>query len=271
MRQHEAASDTLLVRMSSSRECGRWQGYFRQEYQDVLAGTSAPHPHWHPLYLPFWGSAVKSAPSCSPLIWESNVLSGVFRPFSTTSISAAASEQTLLGLDLHHSLGQSSAKMAETVNPVEITPQPPSNTIPSTSTPAQPPQIPQISSPAPHFSTPSNLPPQQPQQPQQPFPQSPVPTMPPSLPFQPQPQPLPLPQPQTPTNNQSTTAVGSSYPPRAAPGAPGRNYLNTHLAPYLRTGMTSILDVKSAVPSLIPPSSNPSAGHNIPCAGSVNT
>ncbi|ERF70176.1 hypothetical protein EPUS_00364 [Endocarpon pusillum Z07020] len=138
--------------------------------------------------------------------------------------------------------------MAETVNPVEITPQPPSNTAPSAPTPSQPTQISRISSPTPHFSASSNLPPQQPQQSQQPLPQSPVPTMPPSV--QPQSQSQPQPQPQTPNNNQSTTtaAIGSSYPPRAAPGAPGRNYLNTHLAPYLRTGMTKILDAKPQYP-----------------------
>ncbi|KAF7510872.1 hypothetical protein GJ744_005702 [Endocarpon pusillum] len=142
--------------------------------------------------------------------------------------------------------------MAETVNPVEILPQPPSNTAPSASTPSQPPQISQISqisSPTPHSSTSSNLPPQQPQQPQQsqqPLPPSPVPTMPPSL--QPQSQSQPQPQPQTPNNNQSNTAAGSSHPPRAAPGAPGRKYLNTHLAPYLRTGMTKILDAKPQYP-----------------------
>lgn len=35
-----------------------------------------------------------------------------------------------------------------------------------------------------------------------------------------------------------------TYPARAPPGAPGRNYLNTHLAPYLRNGMNNILDAK---------------------------
>lgn len=40
----------------------------------------------------------------------------------------------------------------------------------------------------------------------------------------------------------------TTYPARAPPGAPGRNYLNTHLAPYLRTGMNSILDAKCVSP-----------------------
>lgn len=39
-----------------------------------------------------------------------------------------------------------------------------------------------------------------------------------------------------------------NYPTRAPPGAPGRSYLNTHLAPYQRTGMSKILDVKPQYP-----------------------
>lgn len=46
----------------------------------------------------------------------------------------------------------------------------------------------------------------------------------------------------------AATPTQSSGPP--PPGAPGRNYLNKHLAPYLRTGMTNVLNERSVPPLL---------------------
>lgn len=46
----------------------------------------------------------------------------------------------------------------------------------------------------------------------------------------------------------NTSNASSTIPARAPPGAPGRNYLNTYLAPYLRNGMTNVLEVTPEYP-----------------------
>lgn len=66
-------------------------------------------------------------------------------------------------------------------------------------------------------------------------------------------------QPGAPSSSTTVAAANTdntiNYPTRAPPGAPGRSYLNTHLAPYQRTGMSKILDVKYRSLSLnFPPS-----------------
>ena len=166
--------------------------------------------------------------------------------------------------------------MAEAVNTVENLP-PPSNTAPSSSTPSQPQQAPPTTSLAPQVSASSDLPSQQPQQPQQPPqpPQSQQPQQHLSQPSALAMAPSVQSQPQIQTNNATNTTA--SHPARAAPGAPGRNYLNTHIAPYLRNGMTNILDTK-LVPFLPHPSvPTPLTLHLImldpitPSAGSANT